>query len=831
MAKNYEVAFTLAGRVAASFKNATTGAGAALDGLSAKIKGLDKGKADISRWRTLKAEIKTTADQFAAAQERVRLLAQGMAGIASPTKAMTREFETAKRQAGGLKDKLEGQRAQLHTLRGALASAGISTRDLVGKQKELAAAADKARAAQAALQGVMLKQQAVQNTRGQKRMELLDAYALARSLAAPIAAAVEFESAMQGIARQVEGAKDAGGNFTPVYHDMARQIQMLGRELPIATTEIADMVTAGARMGVAREELIGFTRDAAMMATAFEAPAGELAESMGKIANNFKIPVTQIRGLADSINYLDDNAISKGADIIDVLQRISGTVATVKMDAKDAAALASTLLTSGMTAETSGTAINAIVGRFAAAEKGTAKLKRAMAELGISTKAVQQGMQTDATGTMLGVLEKIRTMPKAEQMGILIDLVGREHAPTLAKLASNTEEFRRQLELANGEAAKGSMGREMAVRMKGTAAQTQLLKNNVSELGVNLGTALLPGVNAASGGLSTMSGGLATAAQKYPKVTSAITGTIAALIALKIASIGLGYSWTFVQGGALMLKKAMLTMRAASLASTASTITATAAQWGLNAAMTASPIGLVVAGVAALAGAGLLIYKYWEPISVFFQGFWSGMVTGLAPVRAAFAPLAPMFSAIGGAISAAFGWVSKLLEPLQLTASGFDRAMSAGQAFGEIVGKVLNVLLAPLKAVGWAVGKIAGAVGGGGGGAASSADTDLPNIPMYGTGGFFNTPHLAVVGDKPETIIPHKSTPGNLAMWASAGRALGVGPGAGGGGGAVVNYSPQITIAGNADAGTVGQALEMSEARLRAMIERVMGQDRRLAMA
>lgn len=136
----------------------------------------------------------------------------------------------------------------------------------------------------------------------------------------PIKAAVEFETAMLGVAKQVDGARDHTGKLTSVYYDMGNAIQQLARTIPIATNQLADMVTAGARMGIAegmnpeqaRKTLIEFTRVSAMAATAFEMPAGELADNMGKIAGIFKIPISDIERLGDAINYLDDNAISKG---------------------------------------------------------------------------------------------------------------------------------------------------------------------------------------------------------------------------------------------------------------------------------------------------------------------------------------------------------------------------------------------------------------------------------------------------------------------------------------------------------------------------------------
>lgn len=64
--------------------------------------------------------------------------------------------------------------------------------------------------------------------------------------------AAKFETAMLGVAKQVEGSRDKSGQLTQIYHDMAREVQLLGREMPIATNEIAEMVAAGARMGVPR---------------------------------------------------------------------------------------------------------------------------------------------------------------------------------------------------------------------------------------------------------------------------------------------------------------------------------------------------------------------------------------------------------------------------------------------------------------------------------------------------------------------------------------------------------------------------------------------------
>ncbi|MFW5988619.1 MAG: phage tail tape measure protein, partial [Desulfosudaceae bacterium] len=48
----------------------------------------------------------------------------------------------------------------------------------------------------------------------------------------------------------------------------------------------------------------------------------------------------------------------------------------------------------------------------------------------------------------------------------------------------------------------------------------------------------------------------------------------------------------------------------------------TAAQWALNVALNANPIGLVIAGVAALAASAYFLVKKWDTVKSFFTGLW-----------------------------------------------------------------------------------------------------------------------------------------------------------------------------------------------------------------
>jgi len=67
---------------------------------------------------------------------------------------------------------------------------------------------------------------------------------------------------------------------------------------------------------------------------------------------------------------------------------------------------------------------------------------------------------------------------------------------------------------------------------------------------------------------------------------------------------------------------AMIAQKVALVASTVAIKAVTAAQWLWNAAMTANPIGLIIAGIAALIAAGVALWKNWDKVTEWIKNAW-----------------------------------------------------------------------------------------------------------------------------------------------------------------------------------------------------------------
>ena len=591
------VVLDLAERVLAPMKrisSSSSDAARALKAAKDRLKELNAQQAQVGEFRTLKTNLQETAAKLTEAQAKVGALARAYGQAGPPTRAMERDMARAKREAAALTAQHTQQQEKLQQLRTRLSAAGISTRELGAQSQRLRgdiAATNAAITEQTAKLRANAEQhkQLAKLRRQHAKAMLHTGMAAGTGLAmqaagrkgvdigmGPVKDYAKHEDAMLGIARQVPGARDEMGQLTTVYRQAEADVRELSGQIPIATTEIAKMMTAAARMEVPTGQLKEFTLLASEMATAFDAVPDELTESMGKVAKNFKIPLTDIRGLADSINYLDDNAISKGADIIDFLNRTSGVVSTVAMSAKDAAALGSTLLTLGERPETASTAANAIVQKFAAATKGTKKFQEAMAEIGLSSQDVQMGMSKDATATLDKVVAAIGQLPEDKRIGVMVELVGMEHSDTLAKLVDKPEELARQRQLANSKGADGSMAREAAARNAALSAQYVMLQNRVFNLKSAMGEQLAPVLTQLMKAVNPLLEKFTKWVQQNPTLVKWTLGTAIALSAL-LAAVGLLLVPMAILAGKAMLVRFVFARLALSLGATR-TAAATAAQ-------------------------------------------------------------------------------------------------------------------------------------------------------------------------------------------------------------------------------------------------------------
>ena len=434
--------------------------------------------------------------------------------------------------------------------------------------------------------------------------------AVGAALAIPIKQAAEFETGMANVRKVVDGLADPAA-----LNAFSQQILALSREIPLPINQLQELVAAGGRMGIPRDQLIQYTREVAKMAMAFDAAPGEIGEQMGKLATVFNIPISEIGRLGDAINYLDDNTTARGTDIIDVMRRVGGTAQQVGLAAPNVAALAATFLSLGSSAEVSATASNALIRELAIAEQQPARFQRGLAALGVSAAELQKNMAINPQNTILDVLNRINALPAQKKVGVTTQLFGKEYGDDIARLSGGIASYRKQLELLNDPKLSGSMQREFAIRQQTANAQMQIFQNNIREVGIEFGTTLLPMLNDAIKALRPIIMDVSRWIRENQKLVAGIGAALAVFAGFSLALSGV---MAVVGGVARAVEVGMFVFQNLSkgvgLVVKVFNI--------LRLVVLANP---VLAIITAIGLAVFIIYKNWNTIGPWFAKLWEGV--------------------------------------------------------------------------------------------------------------------------------------------------------------------------------------------------------------
>ena len=625
-----------------------TGAAKRIKEMHKELAGLKRTSGQVGEFARLKQAVQDSSKALEAAQKKTNEAARAMQGMGPPTKEASKAFAQAQKEAAKLKEKHGALTTSLQKQRDALAAAGISTRTLSAdkaalsaKTNTLTASIDKESAALAKanerarqLHATRAKYSAMQSKVDAVRQGSQTAAIAGAAMLAPVAISAnaykQHQTAMLGVAKQVEGARDASGQLTQVYRDMESDIRALARTTPMATTKIAALTEGFARMGIqGRANLMAATSTAAAAATAFDMPADQLAEDMGKIAGLYKIPIKNIRELGDTINWLDDNAMSKGGEIIDVLQRMGGYAD--KMGYKNAAALGSTFLSLGEAPELAASASGAMIRELSIATMQKKRFKDGIAAIGMDAKQLEAGMAKDANGTIMQVMQAINKLKPEDQTRAATQIFGKEYGKNALKLAQNLPEWQRQMALVNDPNAAGSMDREASARTGSLAGAEQIGKNKLFETLAKLGQTLEPSIVKIAAAIGGMLDRLNSWMTANPKAAETIV--------LLVSVVG----------------SLLLILGTAGIAITA--IIAPMLAFGAATGIALWPILAIVAAVALLVAAGVMLYLRWNDIAAWWSGLWAKVqnyvtqaVAKIQSIIQSFNPLQLFYSAFAGVL-------------------------------------------------------------------------------------------------------------------------------------------------------------------------------------
>lgn len=755
--------------------------------------------------------------------------------------ALAQSFKTSMQQAKGTLTQYGSKMNELKTQQKALDSAlkqGVISMDSyrnatarVGKELEQTAAKD------AKLRKAMQNKIAADVNAKSARSDLGSTMATTAVMAAPLVGmlskAADFEAVMSKVKAITVSDDKAMQQLTATARELGEKTMFSATQAGEAMTYLgmagwnSQQIMAGmpGLLNLAAASGTDLARTADIVSddlTAFglgAEHAGHMADVFAKTSTKTN---TNVEMLGETMKYAAPVAHAFGASL------------------EETAALTGIMANSGIKASAAGTALRSGFLRLAGT---SAKSTKAIEEMGLSlSEATAQQEEARAALASLGIAmddtngprkmgaivrdlaDKTKDMSKEQRLATLATIFGTNAASAWVAVIDQGPDALDQLtkELENSDGAAAAMAETMQNNARGAMIRLQSATESVA---ISIGGTMLPTLAELGDSLANEAAYVSKVASEHPELTEAIIKTSFAVMGMVIAYKTIRAVYYSVMAAHAAYKLMMESERAATMrnviasgihrasmiASSIAMYATAAAQWALNTAMSANPIGLVIIAIVALIAAFVWLGTHFQAVSEFCTSMWESPTAAI---------IAFMMGPIGWLIYAAMGlianwdqvkaWFTLLWEDPKAALSQFyDWVMSKlGGLFDWISEKwewVRSIFSKPIQA------RVEGS-------ATANGQSIQHNAKggIYGKGAFLTT----FAEESDEAAIPINGTPRAEALWRQTGAMMGLLPGEGN---SVISVSApiNITVNGSADASAVqqiksavGGAMDDLEARL-----------------
>ncbi|MGJ9372253.1 phage tail tape measure protein [Nesterenkonia sp. CF4.4] len=350
-------------------------------------------------------------------------------------------------------------------------------------------------------------------------------------------AASDWESAWAGVTKTVDGSPEQMAA-------LEEELRNLATTLPLTHAEIAGIAEAAGQLGIAREDITGFTKTMVDLGVSTNLTAEEAATSIAQMMNVMRTAPEDVDNLGSALVALGNNGASTEKDILMMAQRLAGTGQLIGASEGEVLALSNTLASLGISAEAGGGAMSRVMQDiYTSVQDGGESLEGFAEVAGMTAQEFSTAFQADPIAAVDAFTQGLGRI--GEEGG---NVVG-----TLSELGiKSTEETRALLAMAGasgmladdlklqGEAweANTALTEEAGKRYAVTEERVKIAWNGIKDAAIDAGAVLLPMIAGTAESIADLAGVFSSFS---PEAQSAIT------VLGGLAGVGA------VAGGGLML--------------------------------------------------------------------------------------------------------------------------------------------------------------------------------------------------------------------------------------------------------------------------------------
>ena len=368
-------------------------------------------------------------------------------------------------------------------------------------------------------------------------------------------AAIEFESAMTGVSKTTDMSASE-------LEEMSAAVMKLSTEIPVTTTELANVMEVAGQLGISKDNLLDFSTTMSQLATATTMTADEAATMLAQFANITQMDPSNYSNLASAVVDLGNNYATTEQKIVEMGQGIAASGSLAGMSEADMMGLSAAVTSLGIETAAGSTSMSKLISQINMAVETGDGLDQFASVAGMSATQFAQAWGDDAANALATFVTGLNDVERngASATVILSELGITETRMQrmILSLAGSGDLMANAIRDANSAFAQNTaLSAEAEKRYATTESRLTMLSNAANNVKISIGDALTPVIGGFAEGLTGILEPMAEFIEQNPAIVQGITafvtvlGVAAGAVAAYTAATKLAAAANLLFGGSI----------------------------------------------------------------------------------------------------------------------------------------------------------------------------------------------------------------------------------------------------------------------------------------
>ena len=340
-------------------------------------------------------------------------------------------------------------------------------------------------------------------------------------------ASIEFESAMTGVSKTTDMS-------AAELQAMSEAVMKLSTEIPVTTTELANVMEVAGQLGISKDNLLDFSTVMSQLATATTMTADEAATMLAQFANITQMDPSQYSNLASAVVDLGNNYATTEQKIVEMGQGIAAAGSLAGMSEADMMGLSAAVTSLGIETAAGSTSMSKLISKLNTAVETGDGLEQFASVAGMSAQQFAQAWGEDAAGALATFVTGLNDVERnGASAGVILSELGITETRMqrmILSLAGSGDLMANAIRDANDAFRENTaLSAEAEKRYATTESRLTMLSNAANNVKISIGDALTPMIASVAEGLTSLLEPVAEFIEQNPAIVQGVTAFIGVL--------------------------------------------------------------------------------------------------------------------------------------------------------------------------------------------------------------------------------------------------------------------------------------------------------------